>query len=126
MVTIQSILLLLPALAAAQNQVPLMDQVKGWFGKAQSYVQSAVPPAITNPVDTAASKVADASVVPVTLENWRNVLSPTTSAKGNEPEEWVVYVTGANKSCYGMCAQADKAWNVRNRNRCSEFSNDFP
>ena len=111
--TRSTLFLLLPALAAAQEQVPLLDQVKGWFGKAQSYVQSAVPPAITNPVDSAASKVAETSVLPVTLDNWRDVLRPSTNAKGNEPEEWVIYVTGANKTCYGLCNQANKAWNVR-------------
>ena len=109
MVVVRSFLPVLPVLVAAQNQAPLVDQVKGWFGKAQSYIPS------SNPIDVSASKVADVSVSPVTLSNWKDVLRPGSSAKGNnEPEEWIVYVTGANKTCYGMCAQADKAWNVSN------------
>ncbi|KAI9665698.1 MAG: hypothetical protein M1821_003632 [Bathelium mastoideum] len=111
MIVVRFILLWLPVLVVAQDQVPLVDQVKGWFGKAQSYVQSAVPPAVTNPIDTAASKVAATSVSPVTLDNWRDVLKPSTSAKGTEPQEWMVYVTGANKTCYGLCGRADAAWN---------------
>ncbi|KAF2236657.1 hypothetical protein EV356DRAFT_432388, partial [Viridothelium virens] len=105
------VLLILSALAAAQDQVPLLDQVRGWFGRAQSYVQSAVPPVVTNPIDVGASKVAEVSVVPIALDNWKDVLKPSISAKSNEPEEWMIYVTGANKTCYGLCAQADKAWN---------------
>ena len=114
MVVAHLALLFLPILATAQSQVPVLDQVKGWFGKAQSYVQSAVPPVVTSPIDIGASKVAAISVSPITLDNWREVLKPSASAKGTEAEEWMIYVTGANKTCYGLCARADTAWNVRN------------
>ncbi|KAI9696880.1 MAG: hypothetical protein M1820_007955 [Bogoriella megaspora] len=111
MVASISAMLLLPALAAAQNQVPLVDQVKGWFGKATNYVQSSVPSAVSNPIDTGASKVAQASVTPITVENWPGILTSSSNAKGTDPDEWLIYITGANKTCYGLCGQADTAWN---------------
>jgi hypothetical protein len=105
-------LLAIPALAVAEEQIPLMDKVKGFFNKAQSIVSSAVP-TVTAPVDAGAAKVADVVVSPLTLENWRSVLTPSAaSAVKSEPEHWMVYINGGNKTCYGFCGNATKAWQV--------------
>lgn len=89
-----------------------MDRVKGFFNKAQSIVSSAVP-SVPSPADAGASKVAEVVVSPLTLENWKSVLAPSAaSAVKGEPEHWMVYINGGNKTCYGLCGNATKAWNV--------------
>ncbi|KAF1991498.1 hypothetical protein K402DRAFT_388897 [Aulographum hederae CBS 113979] len=110
----QSILLSLPVLALAEQQQPLMDKAKAWFSKAQSYIPSAVPsvPVPSNPVEAGASKVAEHMVHPLTLDNWQDVLKADVSSAKIGPEPWMVFLTGGNKTCYGMCEQAEKAWNA--------------
>ncbi|OCL12518.1 hypothetical protein AOQ84DRAFT_285019 [Glonium stellatum] len=105
-----TILLALPALVLAQEQIPLGEKVKGWINKAQSYVSSAVP-AVPSPMDAGAAKVAKRVEHILTLDNWKSVLiaNPSTTAAG--PEDWMVYITGGNKTCYGVCGNATKAWN---------------
>ncbi|KAF2090204.1 hypothetical protein K490DRAFT_35539 [Saccharata proteae CBS 121410] len=106
----QSLLIALPAVALAQEQAPLADKVKGWFNKATSYVSS-VAPAAPSPVDAGAAKVAELVVEPLTLENWHSVLAPTAAASADGPEEWMIYVTGGNATCYGLCGNTTEAWN---------------
>jgi len=100
----------LPALALAQEQVPLADKIKGWINRAQSYVSSAVP-SVPSPMDAGAAKVAEHVEHVLTLDNWKSVLvaNPSTTAAG--PEDWMIYITGGNKTCYGVCSNATKAWN---------------
>lgn len=111
-----SLLLALPALTVAQDQVPLGERLKGWFNKATANIQSSIPSVVPNPIDAGASKIAEQVVHPINLSNWRDVLKPSPSALGGPPEEWMVFFDGANKTCYGLCANASKAWNVRSPN----------
>ena len=98
------LLLALPALSSAQ-QVPFLDQVKGWFAQASSTVSSAIPSvpsiSIPNPVASGAAKIAAAKVQRLTIENFNNVMKPgaATASPGIEP--WMVFVTGGNKTCFG-------------------------
>lgn len=109
-----SVLLALPALSLAQEQVPLVDKLKGWFTQAQAYVPTSIPSIIPDVVDGGASKVAQSVVYPLNLSNYKEVLSPSAKASQSKgPEEVVVYITGANKTCFGLCTPADAAWNVR-------------
>lgn len=105
-----SLVAALPALAAAQAQIPLGDQVKGWFDKVKSFVpstpQAAVPP-VENVAQKAAGKIAEKVVTPLTLDNWKSVLEPSA-----QPQEWLVMLTGGNKTCLGRCGQPETAWNV--------------
>jgi len=104
-----SLLLALPALALAeQAQIPLAEKVKGWFGAASSYVSSAAP-AASKPVQAAASKIIQAKVSNLTLENYKDVLQPSS---GKSADEWLVFINGGNVTCFGLCANATKAWNV--------------
>jgi hypothetical protein len=105
-----SILFLLPALGAVAEQKPLgiVDQLKGWFNKATE-AASHVPHIIPDSLDAGAAKVAGVVVQHLNSSNWKDVLAPG-SGKSNE---WMVYVDGGNKTCYGACANATKAWNVR-------------
>jgi hypothetical protein len=102
-----SLLLLLPALAAA-DQIPLRDQLKGWFEKAKAYM----PSSPSSPLDAGAAKVAAANVVSLTKENWSSELSRKPGASVTGPVEWMVLISGGNKTCWGNCAGVEKAWNV--------------
>jgi hypothetical protein len=104
------VLLLLSALATADDQKPLKEKAAGWFDKAKSYMPSAAPP---SPIDAGASQVARSFVEKITFQNWRRKMLPTGDpAQG--PEEWMVMFSG-NSSCYGRCEHADKAFNVSDR-----------
>ncbi|KAF2154083.1 hypothetical protein K461DRAFT_277152 [Myriangium duriaei CBS 260.36] len=110
--------LALGALASAQQQVPLADQVKGWFAKASSAVNSfgsaasaTAAASIPNPVNAGAAAVAASQVHPLTLENYKATLAPGAATASPGIEDWMIYVTGGNKSCYGLCENADREWN---------------
>ncbi|KAF2404876.1 hypothetical protein EJ06DRAFT_525441 [Trichodelitschia bisporula] len=102
-------LAVLPALAVAQDQVPLADKLKGWFSAATALIPTAVPsiiPAASDATHNAASKAASAVVHPINLTNWKDTLQP-----GAVSSEWVVFVTGSNKTCFGHCTDVEDAWN---------------
>ncbi|KAJ5485270.1 hypothetical protein N7539_005258 [Penicillium diatomitis] len=98
-----SIVALLPALALAQEQVPLADRVQGWFNKAKNLVPSPVP---DEPVQKVVEKVSEKHVTPVTMQNWQSILTPA-----EDPQDWYIFVTGGNKTCFGRCDIAEKAFN---------------
>lgn len=99
-----SLVALLPAVALAQEQVPLADRVQGWFNKAKAMVPTAVP---AEPIVKLAEKVSEKRVTPVTLNNWQSILEPSSTA-----QDWYIFVTGGNKTCFGRCEHAEKAFNV--------------
>lgn len=109
-----SAILALPALALAQDQVPLADKVRGWFKQAQEYLPTAasVPSVIPNPVDAGASFVAEAVVHELNLTNWQSIVAPSPSAQTAGPEEWMIFLTGGNTTCYGLCGNVTKEWTV--------------
>lgn len=98
---------------AADAQVPLKDKAQGWFDKAKSYIPS-VTPSVNNPVDTAAAAVAALKVQKVNIRNYQRILSPKLEGE----EEWIIYATGGNKSCFGRCNRANTAWNVSSTITC--------
>ncbi|KIW68296.1 hypothetical protein PV04_04252 [Phialophora macrospora] len=108
-------LLPLPLLVAADTQVPLKDKAAGWFDKAKSYVSNAIPsaavpvatPEIPHPLDAAAAELAGNVVEKITIRNWQHKLAPKLDAE----EEWMIFLTGGNKSCYGRCGLVNTAWN---------------
>lgn len=92
--------------AVAQDQVPLKEKAAGWFDKAKSYIPT-VSPSIPNPVNAAAAAAAAAKVHKITIRNYKRLLAP--SPEGDV--EWLVYLTGGNKTCFGRCGQVDLTWN---------------
>ena len=108
---ISATFLLLPALGLAQSQIPLGDYgatLNSWFEKAKSYI----PPSVYSPTAATAAKVASKNVVPLTKENWATTLVPSASASaGAGPENWMVLISGGNKTCYGKCEGVERAWN---------------
>jgi len=99
-----SLVALLPAVALAQEQIPLADRVQGWFNKAKAMIPTAVP---AEPMVKLAEKVSEKRVTPVTLDNWQSILEPASDA-----QDWYIFVTGGNKTCFGRCEHAEKAFNV--------------
>jgi len=81
-----------------------MEKAAGWLDKAKGYI----PSPSNRPVDAAAAVVTERKVERINIRNWQRKLSP----KPDIEEEWMVYITGGNKSCYGRCAHADATWNV--------------
>jgi hypothetical protein len=102
------VLLLLPAIAIADDQKPLKEKAAAWFDKAKSFIPSAAPP---SPIDAGASAVAGLVVEKITKANWRRKMLPVTGDPSGGPQEWMIYFSG-NTSCDGRCGQADKAFNV--------------
>jgi hypothetical protein len=111
-----SLLLALPAIAVAEEQVPILDKVKGFFNKATAAVSSSIPAAPSNPINAAAEKAASTAAAaiqhPITLENWREVLTVDPTASPPTTQDWLIFITGGNSTCFGMCGNATKAWNV--------------
>jgi hypothetical protein len=105
-------LLLLPAAVLAAEQIPLLDKVKGWFSAASALIPTAVPTAISSPLDAGAAKVASLVVHNLNSSNWKDVLEPAGPSITGVGNEWLVYIHG-DESCLGGCLNATKAWNVR-------------
>ena len=111
-------LLALPALASAQQQFPIVDQitnqVKSFFGQASASISSAapsIPTSIPNPIAASAAKYANLNVDRLTLNNHKSLLQPGAATASPGLEEWMIYVTGGNKTCFGRCELAETAWN---------------
>jgi hypothetical protein len=98
----------LPILAlagASVVQAGPLDQLNAWFNNMKTQLGNA----LNNPLDAAASAIAGHVVQPLHMQNWKSHLWP----KPDEEQEWLVYMTGGNKSCFGRCERADRTWNVR-------------
>jgi len=96
------------AVVSSADQVPLKELASAWLDKAKSFIPSGnVAPSIPNPIDAGAAKVADKRVQRINIRNWQRILAP----KPEGEEEWMVYMTGGNKSCYGRCGPVDLVWN---------------
>nr|POE90625.1 hypothetical protein CFP56_60238 [Quercus suber] len=111
------ILLALPAFASAAEQVPLLDHFKGWFARATDSFASArqqVPssvPSVPNPVAAVGAAAAHRSVQHLTKDNYAQLLVPGAATASPGIEEWMIFVTGGNKTCFGLCSRAETAWN---------------
>ena len=110
------LVLALPALALAEQQVPLLDKLKGLLNKASATVTSVVSAASFDAsAAKAASKAAEAIQYPLTLENWKEVLTLDPTVSVPTTQDWLVFITGGNTTCFGYCGNATTAWNVRTR-----------
>jgi hypothetical protein len=107
-----TLLLALPALALAEEQIPLFEKVKGFLNKAKDAVTSAVP-AAPSPLDAGAAKVASSVQHELTVKNWKDTLTVDPTVSTPTTQDWLVFITGGNVTCYGFCGNATKAWNVR-------------
>ena len=118
-VTSSLALLALSPLALAEQPHTAQHPLASLYDQYSSFIPAPLRPA-SNPfahdfAAEAAAKVAAKNVHPLTLANWRSTLSKATTKTGKKADDsdvWMVYVTGGNKTCYGLCGDADKAWNV--------------
>lgn len=115
-----AVILALPALAVAQQQQkPLKDVALDTFNEYLAKAQGIVATYTGNaPVQAAKEPVTPAfshgAVTVLTMDNWKQIIKPQVStAQTSGHDEWMVYITGRNKTCGGMCDRADNAWNVR-------------
>lgn len=97
----------LTVLAVAQEQVRLGERVQGWFNKAKSYVPTATP-VVPQQKAQEPQKFQDKPVTQVNLNNYQSILAPSS-----KPQDWFIFVTGGNKTCFGRCDRANKAFDVR-------------
>lgn len=121
------------------NAQVLQEKVFGWFNQAKSMVPPAVVDSFNNLKNAAAagtqaaavsvasqaaatSPIVSAKPAPplkpkhvteVNGENWQELFNPVQPGT-TDPEklEWLMLVTGGNKSCFGRCSQLNKAWEV--------------
>lgn len=105
-------LLALPLLAAAAHQESPLDQAtaqaKYWFEKIQSYIPS---PNKAHTPEAAAAKAGGKTLNILTLDGWESTLRSSVKPASTTPEEWWVFITGGNKTCFGNCGAAEKAFN---------------
>lgn len=117
------ILLLLPALAVAEDQKPFIDIAKSWFEQAKSYIPTAVPS--ISPLDGGASVIAANKVEKININNYKRKLGPSPDG----PTEWLIMVSGKNESCFGGCDSVNLKWNVStplHAQACDSVTRDGP
>lgn len=107
--------LALPALTSAQDiQKPLIEQATSWLqtllGSLPTTIPTAVPTALRSPVPAAAAALAAKKVTPLTMANYERELTPDP-ATAAPAQEWMVFVTGGNKTCGGHCLRLERAFN---------------
>jgi len=107
--------LALPLLAAATtptHQESPLDQAKAqaayWFEKLSSYIPN---PNRQSPISSATAAAGSAKIHTLTLDNWQQTLRGSIAPETTSPEEWWVLTTGGNKTCYGLCAGVETAYN---------------
>lgn len=104
--------------------------MQGWLNKAKSFLPTAITPVVTPAANSAtaaatraaagaggvgtgskggAATIVNKEVTPIRLTNWESLLAPKDDGPA---QEWLIYVTGGNNTCYGLCKQSDKAWEV--------------
>ncbi|RMD39969.1 hypothetical protein DV735_g5155, partial [Chaetothyriales sp. CBS 134920] len=103
---------LLPALVACEEQASLASKAAGWLEKAKAFIPSSSTTAeavvIAEEDVTAAESepVVRRIVERIQRDNYKQKLGP----KATGDEEWLVYLTGGNKTCLGQCGGVDSLW----------------
>ncbi|KAK4122972.1 hypothetical protein N657DRAFT_575430 [Parathielavia appendiculata] len=74
-------------------------------------VGGAAPGVATGGKGSKTKKVAEPKKIDVlTLENWKDTLYGPVRADAAQPAEWLVLVSGRNKTCFGRCERIDTAF----------------
>jgi hypothetical protein len=89
--------------AATAQQPGVMEKMSAWTSNFGTQIFNAFPYGL----DAGASAVAAQVVQPLNMQNWKAHLWPKSP-----PEEWMVFMTGGNKTCFGRCGHAEATWNV--------------
>lgn len=105
---VSTVLVALPALAAAQEQIPFLDRFQPYIDQATEFGRS-----FSGSSGVGGSKTtAHPAVTELTLSNWEETIRHGGKHPAGNVEPWLVYVTG-NKTCHGDCLKTDAAWDVR-------------
>jgi len=102
-------ILALPLLASAADFEQYKAQFNGLFDTIGSYLPN--PAKAASPVSDAQAKAGSLVVHELTLSNWKDTLYGSVTPGQQKPEEWWVFITGRNKTCYGRCDRVTKAFN---------------
>lgn len=119
------LILAVSAVATAQ-QMPFLDQAKAIYSRASVAVSSiahaaasaASTPSLAHPLSAGAAALASTQITRLTLSNFRKTIKPSYPDHTNSPpagagiEEWLVLITGGNKTCSGQCTVAETSWNM--------------
>lgn len=110
-----SALMALPLLASAAEQVPLegpLYHIKAEFQKYADLAAPFIPHWNTyDAAHAAAAKAGGSNIDILSLSNWKSTLRNSVSPASSKPEEWWIFVTGGNKTCYGHCHNSESAFN---------------
>ncbi|KAK4152769.1 hypothetical protein C8A00DRAFT_34552 [Chaetomidium leptoderma] len=68
------------------------------------------PGASTGKAAKSKNVVEPKPIATLTLENWKDTLYGPVQVAATQPEEWLVLLTGRNKTCFGRCAQIETAF----------------
>lgn len=105
---VSTVLAALPALAAAQEQIPLLDRFQPYIDRVTEFGRT-----LAGSPGTGGSKTTPhPAVTELTLENWESTIRNGGKHPAGNIEPWLIYVTG-NKTCHGDCLKTDAAWDVR-------------
>ena len=109
-----SLCALAPTTLAQGDQHPIFEKFNSWVSTAKSYIPS--PDAAKHPAQASSASIAAHTIHPITTHNWRTVLNryqlPAEQTGGGEIENWMVQITGGNKTCGpGRCESLDAMFN---------------
>ncbi|KAH6848282.1 hypothetical protein B0I37DRAFT_446376 [Chaetomium sp. MPI-CAGE-AT-0009] len=112
-------LLALPVLASAaespfeQYKAKFQNFISN-FGAAVTSAEKgdATAAAVTASTGKAKTKkvVEPKKIHTLTLENWKDTLFEPVQPDATNPEEWLVLLTGRNKTCFGRCDRVESAF----------------
>jgi hypothetical protein len=111
-------ILALPLLAAAAHQETPLEQAKAqaqsWAKFLSNWVPKIPSPNAPHTPPAAAAKAGGKVVNVLTLNDWEDTvkasIKPGATAT-SAPEEWWIFLTGGNKTCFGHCGVVEKAFN---------------
>lgn len=86
------------ALAQEGGFAQYKAQFQNLLGKFGAYVPNNIP---SNPVAAVEQKVGSLTVSTLTLENWKDTLFKPVKPAATTPEEWYLFISGRNKTCFG-------------------------
>ncbi|PSR75297.1 hypothetical protein BD289DRAFT_379422 [Coniella lustricola] len=98
----------LASLTVAQDFEQYQAQFQNILGQFGSYLPN---PNRHDPVSAAEAKAGEMKLNVLGLSNWKETLYAPVAPEATTPEEWLVLVTGGNKTCFGHCLRIEAAFN---------------
>ncbi|KAL2024282.1 hypothetical protein VTK56DRAFT_8764 [Thermocarpiscus australiensis] len=110
-------LLALPLLAAAaespleQYKAKFQNFLSSFGASRPSEDKAEVPVPVVSTGKSRQKKVEPKKIEALTLQNWKDTLYGPVKSEATQPEDWLVLISGRNKTCYGHCLQVETAFN---------------